>query len=117
MPRLGGRRVVERLATCGRVVCDVKTSARELVRCRSYDLDELVASLLRTKRETFSAESVAAAYANSQRLLDMASHTLTDAARAQHHERAQRPAAGSPDHLHRRQFAVSHAAGRAFGAE
>ncbi|XP_061437934.1 DNA polymerase alpha catalytic subunit [Lethenteron reissneri] len=82
MPRLGGRRVVERLATCGRVVCDVKTSARELVRCRSYDLDELVASLLRTKRETFSAESVAAAYANSQRLLDMASHTLTDARHA-----------------------------------
>ncbi|CAN0386493.1 unnamed protein product [Lampetra fluviatilis] len=82
MPRLGGRRVVERLATCGRVVCDVKTSARELVRCRSYDLDELVASLLRTKRETFPAESVVAAYANSQRLLDMASHTLTDARHA-----------------------------------
>nr|XP_032834503.1 DNA polymerase alpha catalytic subunit isoform X2 [Petromyzon marinus] len=82
MPRLGGRRVVERLATCGRVVCDVKTSARELIRCKSYDLDELVASLLRAKREPFPAESISAAYADSQRLLDMASHTLTDARHA-----------------------------------
>lgn len=28
----------ERTATCGRLVCDVKASSQELIRCKSYDL-------------------------------------------------------------------------------
>jgi hypothetical protein len=28
----------ERTATCGRLVCDVKVSSQELLRCKSYDL-------------------------------------------------------------------------------
>lgn len=28
----------ERTATCGRLVCDVKVSSQELIRCKSYDL-------------------------------------------------------------------------------
>ncbi len=37
-------------AASGRLVCDVQISARELIRCRSYDLTELTSHVLKKKR-------------------------------------------------------------------
>ncbi|KAG7275055.1 LOW QUALITY PROTEIN: hypothetical protein CRUP_001775 [Coryphaenoides rupestris] len=46
MPKLGGRgSFAEKSATCGRLVCDVEISAKELIRCKSYHLTELAAQL------------------------------------------------------------------------
>lgn len=44
MPRLGGgpgarsSGIAGRMAIAGRLLCDVKISSKELIRCRSYDL-------------------------------------------------------------------------------
>lgn len=35
---------------CGRLVLDVAVSAKELVRCKSYDLDQLVDEILKGQR-------------------------------------------------------------------
>lgn len=48
----------ERSATCGRLVCDVKISAKELIRCKSYHLTELAAQVLKTERVTVSQEDI-----------------------------------------------------------
>ena len=45
-------------AACGRLVCDVKISAKELIRCRSYDLTELVNQVLKGKRQVVDAEEI-----------------------------------------------------------
>ena len=45
-------------ATCGRLVCDVKLSAKELIRCRSYDLTELVSQVLKDKRQAIDADEI-----------------------------------------------------------
>uniref|UniRef100_A0A7N6BPU2 DNA polymerase n=1 Tax=Anabas testudineus TaxID=64144 RepID=A0A7N6BPU2_ANATE len=53
MPKLGGRSAfAEKSATCGRLVCDVEISAKELIRCKSYHLTELAAQVLKTERIT-----------------------------------------------------------------
>ena len=36
-PGKGGS-LLDRSITCGRMVCDVKISSKELIRCKSYDL-------------------------------------------------------------------------------
>lgn len=46
----GGRGFSEKSAACGRLLCDIKISARELLRCRSYDLTELSNQILKQKR-------------------------------------------------------------------
>ncbi len=38
-------------ASCGRLVCDVMISAKEVIRCRSYDLAELVTQVLKDTRQ------------------------------------------------------------------
>ena len=46
-------------AVCsGRLLCDVKISATELVRCRSYDLTELVSSILKEKRVEVDVDQI-----------------------------------------------------------
>ncbi|WAR28490.1 DPOLA-like protein [Mya arenaria] len=40
----------EKSATCGRIVCDLKISAKELVRLKSFDLTELALQILKQKR-------------------------------------------------------------------
>uniref|UniRef100_A0A671XBY9 DNA polymerase n=1 Tax=Sparus aurata TaxID=8175 RepID=A0A671XBY9_SPAAU len=53
MPKLGGRSsFAEKSATCGRLVCDVEISAKELIRCKSYHLTELAAQVLKVERAT-----------------------------------------------------------------
>lgn len=48
----------EKSATCGRLVCDVEISAKELIRCKSYSLTELAAHVLRVERATVPPENI-----------------------------------------------------------
>ena len=49
-------------ATSGRLVCDVAISARELVRCKSYDLTELTSQLLKERRKEIDADEIRGRY-------------------------------------------------------
>lgn len=46
----GHRGFADKTAACGRLVCDIKLSAKELIRSRSYDLTELTNVILKSKR-------------------------------------------------------------------
>lgn len=48
----------ERNAACGRMICDVEISAKELIRCKSYHLSELVRQILKTERITILPEEI-----------------------------------------------------------
>lgn len=48
----------ERNATCGRMICDVEISAKELIRCKSYHLSELVQQILKTERVVIPVENI-----------------------------------------------------------
>lgn len=48
----------EKSATCGRLVCDVEISAKELIRCKSYHLTELAAHILKVDRVTIPQENI-----------------------------------------------------------
>lgn len=80
MPKLGGRGTfAEKNATCGRLVCDVEISAKELIRCKSYHLTELVAYILKTERPTVPQENIRNLYSDSPHLLYLLELTWTDA--------------------------------------
>ncbi|XP_044767843.1 DNA polymerase alpha catalytic subunit isoform X3 [Neomonachus schauinslandi] len=80
MPKLGGRSGFgERNATCGRMICDVEISAKELIRCKSYHLSELVQQILRTERVVIPMEDVRNMYSESSHLLYLLEHTWKDA--------------------------------------
>lgn len=80
MPKLGGRSsFAEKSATCGRLVCDVEISAKELIRCKSYHLTELVAHVLKTERPTIPQENIRNLYNDSPHLLYLLELTWTDA--------------------------------------
>ncbi|KAJ8010866.1 hypothetical protein DPEC_G00079590 [Dallia pectoralis] len=79
MPKLGGRSgFVEKSATCGRLVCDVEISAKELIRCKSYHLTELASQVLKTERTTVPAENIKNLYSDSPHLLYLLELTWTD---------------------------------------
>ncbi|KAJ8375624.1 hypothetical protein SKAU_G00062040 [Synaphobranchus kaupii] len=70
MPKLGGRgSFAEKSATCGRMVCDVEISAKELIRCKSYHLTELVAQVLKAERADIPQDNLKNFYSDSPRLL------------------------------------------------
>ncbi|OXB62902.1 hypothetical protein ASZ78_001024 [Callipepla squamata] len=80
MPKLGGRGGFgERNAACGRMICDVEVSAKELIRCKSYHLSELVHQILKTERVTILPEEIRNMYCDSPHLLFMLENTWTDA--------------------------------------
>ncbi|KAM6900400.1 DNA polymerase alpha catalytic subunit [Xenentodon cancila] len=80
MPKLGGRGAfAEKSATCGRLVCDVEISAKELIRCKSYHLTELASKVLKTERLTVPQEDVRNLYSDSPHLLYLLELTWTDA--------------------------------------
>ncbi|NXF16602.1 DPOLA polymerase, partial [Rhodinocichla rosea] len=80
MPKLGGRGgFAERNAACGRMICDVEISAKELIRCKSYHLSELVHQILKTEKVTILPEEIPNMYSDSPRLLFMLENTWTDA--------------------------------------
>ncbi|XP_029313854.1 DNA polymerase alpha catalytic subunit isoform X1 [Cottoperca gobio] len=80
MPKLGGRGAfAEKSATCGRLVCDVEISAKELIRCKSYHLTELAVQVLKMERVTVSQENIKNLYSDSPHLLYLLELTWTDA--------------------------------------
>ncbi|XP_061211120.1 DNA polymerase alpha catalytic subunit isoform X4 [Neopsephotus bourkii] len=80
MPKLGGRGgFAERNAACGRMICDVEISAKELIRCKSYHLPELVRQILKKERVTILPEEIRNMYSDSPRLMFMLENTWTDA--------------------------------------
>ncbi|XP_016064788.1 PREDICTED: DNA polymerase alpha catalytic subunit isoform X2 [Miniopterus natalensis] len=80
MPKLGGRSGFgERNATCGRMICDVEISAKELIRCKSYHLSELVQQILKTERVVIPAENIRNMYSEPSHLLYLLEHTWKDA--------------------------------------
>uniref|UniRef100_A0A8C4VQ49 DNA polymerase n=1 Tax=Gopherus evgoodei TaxID=1825980 RepID=A0A8C4VQ49_9SAUR len=80
MPKLGGRGgFAERNAACGRMICDVEISAKELIRCKSYHLSELVHQILKIERVTIPPEEIRNMYSDSSHLLYMLENTWTDA--------------------------------------
>ncbi|XP_075936283.1 DNA polymerase alpha catalytic subunit [Anarhichas minor] len=80
MPKLGGRGAfAEKSATCGRLVCDVEISAKELIRCKSYHLTELATQVLKMERVTVPQENIKDLYSDSPHLLYLLELTWTDA--------------------------------------
>ncbi|XP_031439703.1 DNA polymerase alpha catalytic subunit [Clupea harengus] len=80
MPKLGGRGgYAEKSATCGRLVCDVQTSAKELIRCKSYHLTELASQVLKTERAVIPQENIRNFYSDSPHLLYVLELTWMDA--------------------------------------
>ncbi|XP_053344293.1 DNA polymerase alpha catalytic subunit isoform X2 [Clarias gariepinus] len=80
MPKLGGRGgFAERSAACGRLVCDVEISAKELIRCKSYHLTELAAQILKTERVVVPPENIRNFYSDSNHLIYLLELTWMDA--------------------------------------
>ncbi|XP_035271225.1 DNA polymerase alpha catalytic subunit isoform X1 [Anguilla anguilla] len=80
MPKLGGRSsFAEKSATCGRMVCDVEISAKELIRCKSYHLTELVAQVLKAERVNIPQENLKNLYSDSPHLLHLLELNWMDA--------------------------------------
>ncbi|XP_054257765.1 DNA polymerase alpha catalytic subunit isoform X2 [Macrosteles quadrilineatus] len=71
---------VERYPMCGRLVCDVKVSAKELIRARSYDLGTLCQSVLKIKEERLdlAPDEVKGHYSSSKTLLEVIWATMMD---------------------------------------
>ncbi|XP_052784839.1 DNA polymerase alpha catalytic subunit-like [Mya arenaria] len=68
----------EKSATCGRIVCDLKISAKELVRLKSFDLTELALQILKQKRVELDFDQIRNMYNSSQHLLQLIELTLMD---------------------------------------
>lgn len=76
------KKFAARDAFLGRLVCDVKLSAMELIRSRSFDLDALCASVLKMgegERPEVAIEDVPRYYENSNSLLQLVALNMQDA--------------------------------------
>ncbi|CAD5116920.1 DgyrCDS5761 [Dimorphilus gyrociliatus] len=62
----------------GRLLCDVMVSAKELIRLRSYDLNELTNSILKESRISIDPNEVKKAFDQSISILNMIEVTLRD---------------------------------------
>ncbi|KAG8262791.1 DNA polymerase alpha catalytic subunit [Homalodisca vitripennis] len=71
---------VERYPMCGRLVCDVKLSAKELIRARSYELGTLCQSVLHVNVERLEVtpDEVKAKYSSSSSLVELVRATMVD---------------------------------------
>ncbi|ESP04902.1 hypothetical protein LOTGIDRAFT_109334, partial [Lottia gigantea] len=82
MPKLshgpGQRSHGEKSAMCGRMMCDIQISAKELIRSRSYDLTELVQHILHEKRSEIDYDDIRNMYSSSKHLLQLIELTLVD---------------------------------------
>ncbi|XP_044179976.1 DNA polymerase alpha catalytic subunit-like isoform X2 [Acropora millepora] len=85
MPKLSngyankGGSLLDRSITCGRMVCDVKISSKELIRCKSYDLTALSWSVLQSRREEIDQDEIPNKFNSSHELLHMFELTSMDA--------------------------------------
>lgn len=62
----------------GRVMCDIRTSAMELIHSRSYDMTELTSKILKKKRVEYSHEAIIEAYTSSENLIQLLNATWED---------------------------------------
>eukprot|EP00794_Sanderia_malayensis_P010093 gene10093-11124_t len=85
MPKLSGSHgpkastFGDKNTTCGRLICDTKISAKELMRCKSYDLTELSRVILNNIREEIDVDEVPAKMRTSKDLLQLLDITTMDA--------------------------------------
>ena len=83
-PQQGTSKQVNKNATTGRLVCDLKISAKELIRCKSYDLGSLIEKLIggqkADQRLEITTDEMRKAYASSANLLNVINSCLSDAA-------------------------------------
>nr|CAB3264997.1 DNA polymerase alpha catalytic subunit [Phallusia mammillata] len=79
MPKVMGGRFADRSLTTGRLVCDIKISAKELIRCKSYDLTALTEHVLHRQRKDLPVEQIKNMYCTSDSMMWMIEHTLLDA--------------------------------------
>lgn len=73
----------ERELFCGRLVCDIKISAKELIRSRSFDLDALCQKVLKLnegQRVNLEPEDVPKMYQSSADIIKLITITMQDAA-------------------------------------
>ncbi|XP_053207182.1 DNA polymerase alpha catalytic subunit-like [Panonychus citri] len=63
--------------TAGRLVCDIKVMAKEFIRTQSYELDGLIAHLLKKER-LIGPKSVPEAYSNCKNLFSFVNALLAD---------------------------------------
>ncbi|KAH3827648.1 hypothetical protein DPMN_129588 [Dreissena polymorpha] len=68
----------EKSAMCGRMVCDIKISAKELVRLKSFDLTELTLQILKQKHVELDFEQIRNMYSSTAMLLHLVELTLID---------------------------------------
>ncbi|KAJ8030159.1 DNA polymerase alpha catalytic subunit [Holothuria leucospilota] len=84
MPKLAGGpqgrtgAFAEKNATCGRLICDIKISAMELIRSKSYDLTQLTNQILKKPRQNIPLEDIRNMYGSSKDLVHFVDHTLMD---------------------------------------
>lgn len=81
MMKLTGKGYAEKMAMCGRLVCDIKISAKELIRAKSYELGPLVSQVLRepvSQRKDLSVDEVKKMYDDSKTLLQLVTMTMQD---------------------------------------
>lgn len=62
----------------GRVLCDIKKSAEELMQLRSYDLTTLASTILDRKRVEYTHDTLVEAYKTSESLIRMLTATWED---------------------------------------
>lgn len=76
------RKFAAKDAFLGRLVCDIKISAMELIRARSFDLDTLCVNILKMRegeRVDVALEDVSRYYENSRDLFQLVSLSMQDA--------------------------------------
>lgn len=62
----------------GRIMCDIRTSAMELIRARSYDLMELTHQVLQKNRTEFDHSAIVESFKSSQGLIKLLDATWED---------------------------------------
>lgn len=77
------KKKLERTLFVGRLVCDIKISAKELIKSRSYDLDTLCQAVLKIKenqRVELEPEEIPKMYQKAEDILKLISFTMQDTA-------------------------------------
>ncbi|KAG1697229.1 DNA polymerase alpha catalytic subunit [Nymphon striatum] len=69
---------IQRDMMSGRLICDIKISAKELIKSRSYDLTELVDVLLHKKRVEVSSDEISNSFSSSIKLMQLVKSAMLD---------------------------------------
>lgn len=62
----------------GRVLCDIKTSAEELIHARAYDLTELTSQVLNQTRKEYTHQEIVESFKSSTSLVNLLTNTWED---------------------------------------